>query len=182
MTEAPAPEFSRPFRLEHLGNAAVTERLSATPAERAALARRFGLISLDRLEAELTVAWRAAGTLLEVSGRLWAAAVQRCVVTLEPLPVQLDEAVALRFASAGARPSPHAPPDEEPEEAFDPDAPDPLPPEGLDLGEEVAQALSLALDPYPRAPGASLPEAAGDGADHPFAKLRALKEPPGEGR
>ena len=45
-----------------------------------------------------------------------------------------------------------------------------------DLGEALAQQLSLALDPYPRAPGASMPENAEDDAAHsPFAKLLRLK-------
>jgi len=166
----PPPEFSRPFRLESLGHATVVERLAATAAERAALARRLGLQSLDRLEAELALAWRAGGTVLTVTGRFQAAVVQRCVITLEPLPVSLDEPIALDFATHPAVPG---------EEPLDPDAPEPLPPGGLDLGEEVAQALSLALDPYPRKPGAVLPAAAGEPAEGPFAKLKGLK-PSGE--
>ena len=38
----------------------------------------------------------------------------------------------------------------------DQDPPEPLPPEGLDLGELVAQQLAVALDPYPRASGAEV--------------------------
>lgn len=168
MTE-PQPEFSRPFALDKLGHAAVTEHLTARPDERAALARRFGLLALDRLEAELTVAWQGGGTLLALDGWLKAEAVQRCVVTLEPVPQKIEESLHLRFS----RHLPAA--DEAEEEGLDPEAPEPLPPGGLDLGEEVAQALSLALDPYPRAPGATLPESSQAVEEGPFAKLKALK-------
>lgn len=166
--QGPVPEFSRPFRLEMLGHATVVERIVASPAERAALAKRLGLVALERLEAELALAWRAGGTVLAVSGRFQASLVQRCVVTLELLPATLDEPLELTFATH------RTPPGEEP---LDPDAPEPLPPGGLDLGEEVAQALSLALDPYPRKPGASLPDAATAPPEGPFAGLKALKPP-----
>ena len=165
---AGAVEFSRPFALDSLGHDAVTRRLEATPAERALLASRFGLLALDRLEAEVTLRWTAGGV-LRLDGRLRAAATQRCVVSLEPVPQSIDEPFSLRYSR-------HAEAEGgDPESGFDPDAPEPLPAEGLDLGEEVAQALSLALDPYPRAPGARL---ATDGEDEPkgaFAALRALK-------
>jgi hypothetical protein len=58
--------------------------------------------------------------------------------------------------------------------------PDDLPAEAgaVDMGEALAQQLSLALDPYPRAPGAELPAEATDGGAHgPFAALAKLKRP-----
>jgi hypothetical protein len=52
--------------------------------------------------------------------------------------------------------------------------------ETLDLGEALAEQLALALDPYPRAPGASL-AAAEDEEDEspargPFAGLAPLRK------
>ncbi len=167
----PAPEFSRPFALDTLGHEATARRLVASPAECAALAARFDLIALERLEAQVTLRWGAGGT-LTLDGRLQASVVQRCVVTLEPVPQQLDLPIRLRYSR-------HA--EEEASEGdedtgMDPDAPDPLPADSLDLGEEVAQALSLALDPYPRAPGATLPSPAAEDDGGPFAALKALKD------
>jgi uncharacterized metal-binding protein YceD (DUF177 family) len=51
----------------------------------------------------------------------------------------------------------------------------------IDIGEAVAQQLSLALDPFPRAPGATLEQEA-DLSDHspresPFAALAKLRKP-----
>jgi len=45
----------------------------------------------------------------------------------------------------------------------------------VDLGEELVQQLSLALDPYPRAPGAEIPPEHAGGAHGPFAALARLK-------
>ena len=52
--------------------------------------------------------------------------------------------------------------------------PEPVGPQGIDLGEAVAQQLAIALDPYPRAPGAALPEEP-RAAGGPFAALKSLK-------
>lgn len=167
---AGAPEFSRPFAIDSLGHERVTRRLEASPSEREALARRFGLLALDRLEAEVSLRW-AAGGALWLEGRLRATATQRCVATLEPVPQAIDEDFAISYSRHAE--AEQAAGDEE--ASLHPDAPEPLPAEGLDLGEEVAQALSLALDPYPRAPGASpeLPvEDEGGGA---FGALKGFK-------
>jgi len=54
-----------------------------------------------------------------------------------------------------------------------------LPAEGIDLGELVVQELAVALDPYPRAPGAEVPEAYRppevEEESGPFAALKVLK-------
>ena len=53
----------------------------------------------------------------------------------------------------------------------------------LDLGEVAAEALSLALDPFPRSPDAdkALAAAAGDAPEKPFAALAALRDRLGGG-
>ena len=59
------------------------------------------------------------------------------------------------------------------------DLPEPLPEGALDLGETVAQQLSLGLDPYPRAPGSELDSRwRGETGppQGPFAGLAALKK------
>jgi uncharacterized metal-binding protein YceD (DUF177 family) len=77
------------------------------------------------------------------------------------------------------------------------DAPEPLSGNMLDVGEIVAEQLSLAADPYPRRPGAKLEDVmpkprkgekaemeAGKGEQrrHPFAGLAALRDKPRRGR
>ena len=46
------------------------------------------------------------------------------------------------------------------DEADEADLPEPLEGDKIDLGEIVAQFLSVSIDPYPRAPGATLENAA----------------------
>lgn len=170
-------EFSRPFNLRELGERPLQRSLEAGPEERAALAERFGLIGLERLSAELTLRRLRGGGVVRVAGRLAAAATQRCVVTLGPVPATLEQGFELDFRPFGGR--------EEVEVVLDPEVEEPEPLEGdrLDLGELVAQQFALALDPYPRAPDAKLVQSnwgASDEeevpSDNPFAALASLKD------
>jgi uncharacterized metal-binding protein YceD (DUF177 family) len=172
-----AVEFSRPFNLGDLGERPVHRRVEAEAAERAALAERFGLLGLERLEARLTLRRLRGGRVIRVEGRLGATATQRCVLTLGPVPAELDEPFELDFQPAGADGPAEVVLDAEVEE------PEPLEGDRLDLGELIAQQFSLALDPYPRAEGAKLVQSdwgASDEeevpSDNPFAALAGLKD------
>jgi uncharacterized metal-binding protein YceD (DUF177 family) len=115
---------------------------------------------------------------VQVTGRVRGRVGQTCVVTLEPVENDIDEAIDLIFA----------PPEQIPtlahliEQAGESDAEIPDPPEPImdgivDLGRLATDALLLGIDPYPRKPGAvfELPEIPPDPEDHPFAALKALK-------
>jgi uncharacterized metal-binding protein YceD (DUF177 family) len=184
MTPAGArPEFSRPVDLERIGSAPYEVAIGANEAERAALAARLGLIALPRLEARLRLLRTGPGARLRLEGHLEAEAVQACVISLEPVPSRLTEDFVQVYdldpkAEADleqARDIAVAPGPED-------EDPEPIGPEGLDLGEAVAQQLALSLDPYPRAVGAAVPEnLAGQdeiqvARENPFAALKALKE------
>ncbi|GAB5470958.1 MAG: DUF177 domain-containing protein [Rhodospirillales bacterium] len=162
------PEFSRPFSLARLGAGRETQSLSASDAECAAVAERLGLVSLRSLSAEVTVTANPTAGVVDVGGALQARFTRLCVVTLKPFEQTLQEPLAQRYSLDSAS-------GDVPVEIH-PDAPDPLPDEGLDLGEEVVQHLSLVLDPYPRAPGAELPDSASDESANPFADLAVLRK------
>ena len=136
------PEFSRLVRVQDIGTLARREAIVATAAERAALAVRFGLIDLDRLEATLEVVEGAGG--ITVTGSIAAVGTQPCAVSAEPVPFTIAEPIALLFGTVS---------DADEIELSTPDL-DTLRLDGdtIDLGEAVAQSLGLALDPYPRAP------------------------------
>jgi uncharacterized metal-binding protein YceD (DUF177 family) len=161
------PEFSRRVRADSVGPEGLRERLRAAPAERAALAQRFGIESVDRLEATLDLAAEPGGT-IRVRGHLAADVTQVCVVTFDPVAQHIEEPVELRFVPAGMELA-----------EDDPGAPDEIPMsrgDVLDLGEAVAEQLALALDPYPRAEGAELPpEARESGSPGPFTALAKLR-------
>ena len=170
-----APEFSRPVRLDTLGEQPREMTLAAEPEERAALARRFGLLALDRLEAALTVTRRDDEIALH--GVLRGEVSQACVASGAPVPAALIIPFDILF-----RPQPTARPDEEVE--LSESEMDVVFYEGgeIDLGEAVAETLSLNLDPYPRAPeaDAALRTAGvkGEGEEekkNPFAALAGLK-------
>ncbi|MCH9011725.1 MAG: DUF177 domain-containing protein [Proteobacteria bacterium] len=165
----PQAEFSRLVPVDRLGEVEITEEISAEPGERAALARRFGLLSLDRLSATLRLERAGARNLVRVDGRLAAEVTQACVVTLEPVGAHLEKGFILLYDLDAAAAQDEVVVEPEAEEP-----PEPVGPHGIDLGEAVAQQLAIALDPYPRAPGAALPEEP-RAADGPFAVLESLK-------
>lgn len=155
MTEKrpPVPEFSRPIPLDSLGEGReFVLEIHAGAEERAALARRFGLVALDSLTAAVTATRTARGD-VRLAGRLKAHVVQTCVVTLEPVPAAIETEFVRLF-------SPTATWDESEEIVLAPeddDPPEPLTGGTVDPGEVAAETLGLALDPFPRAPGATLP-------------------------
>ncbi|HET6224263.1 MAG TPA: DUF177 domain-containing protein, partial [Dongiaceae bacterium] len=84
---------------DQIGVQETVREIAANAAECAALAERFGLLSLDRLTASLGLVRRRSG-LIEVHGRFEADLVQACVVTLEPVPAQLAAAFTVSFGVA----------------------------------------------------------------------------------
>lgn len=179
----PAAEFPRPFETEGLAGTPAVRRIEAKPEERAALARRLGLPDVAALTAELTLT-RLAGGFVRVEGSLSATLTQTCVVTLDPFEATVEDTFSALYAPADRIP--------EGDVMVDPDGdlPEPLDGTRIDLGELVAQQLSLALDPYPKAPGVVFegasagepdePDDAGpepDAARNPFAVLAKLGRP-----
>ena len=170
------PEFSRPVRIDTLGAQPRELKLAAEPAERAALARRFGLLALDRLEAEVTISRRDDEIALQ--GTLSAEVSQACVASGAPVPAALIVPFDILF-----RPQP-APGGADEEVELGEGELDVVFYDGgeIDLGEAVAETLSLNLDPYPRAPEAdAVLRAAGvrregeEEKESPFAALAGLK-------
>ena len=166
-----AGEFERMVKLDRLPPELTIE---ADAAERAALARRFGLPAIDSLGA--TVALSQAGDAIDARGRMTAAFAQRCAISDEPFANTLEEPLAIRFVPALAE----AGEDEELE--FASEEPDEIEYQGaaFDLGEAVAQSFGLALDPYATGPGADAARRAAGLTDEsaptgPFAALAALR-------
>ncbi|WP_431280636.1 YceD family protein [Humitalea sp. 24SJ18S-53] len=163
-----APEFSRPLPFSAVRTPGHVVEISASPAERAALALRLGLIDLPSLTARWRLSPEETGCIVaEVT--VLADVVQECVVTLDPVPQRVEETVRLRFLPPGVEPTDD-----------DPETPDDIPCERevMDLGEATAETLALLLDPYPRAEGAVLPDAATDADSGPFAGLSRLRGTP----
>lgn len=151
--------------------------------EREALAKAAGVTALHALEADIVLRrWRRDG--VEIKGELRARAEQPCVVTLEPVMQEIREPVRATFLpehSALAVPVER----QDRELVLDPegdDPPDTFEGDSIDVWPFVLEMLMLALDPFPRAPGAEFavgPDEAAMEAEKaeksPFAVLRGLK-------
>jgi uncharacterized metal-binding protein YceD (DUF177 family) len=165
-------EFSRRIDGLRLPPAGEKYEITAKPEERAALAKRFELLSLDKLEAMVKVAPMAGG-FYRLTADFTADLSQACAVTSEPVPAHIAESFTLTYG----------PVEEETEIILDGEAEpiEPLDDGMIDIGEAVAQQLSLSLDPFPRAPGASLEEEAdlsdSSPRESPFAALAKLRKP-----
>ena len=156
------PELYRPVAADRVGAAGLQVVVEAEAAECAALARRMQIPELLSLRCAFELVRLTADTIL-AEGRLQARLVQTCVVSLEDFETEVEEAFRVRFVPAGQE-----------SDDVDPEADDEIGcADGvLDLGEAAAEQLGLALDPYPRAPGAELPEIETEAEEHPFAALR----------
>ena len=178
MHPAETVEFSRPLALDRVSSTQHREEITATEKECAALAERFGLVSLDSLTASFTLK-RVRRDLVRVKGRVSADLVQTCVVTLDPVPARIDERFEVDFLE-GAQPA-VADLELDVEGA---EAPEPVLDGRIDLGELAAEQLGLSIDPYPRKADAAVPaewtaEIAAEplpvNRPNPFAALEKLK-------
>lgn len=174
----PSAEFSRPVAVDRLGPEEAVFEIAPSGGERAALAKRFGLISLDGLEAKVTLRRLDDARRVRLSATFSVDVVQSCVVTLEAVPSHIEDSFVLVYQE-GAKEFRKAICLLEGE-----DPPEPLIDGVIDVGEAVAEHLGLALDPYPRAPGAdhsALGSYRGSGGEEgeapesPFRQLARLK-------
>ncbi|HMQ58654.1 MAG TPA: DUF177 domain-containing protein [Rhizobiaceae bacterium] len=179
------PAISFPVNVTRMPEGGRVVRIAAGPRELRALAQGHGLAEVGSFEAELKVArWKSTG--VRVAGRVVADVVQSCVVTLEPVEAHVDAPVDAIFVPPTSR---LARPDRDGDAAIliDPDGPDlpeVLESDELDLGAVAEEFFELALDPFPRSPGADLPAPEGgnevDEKVTPFAKLAQLRKDRGE--
>lgn len=163
---SPRHPFSHPVRLNQVG-IGVTRTLEPNEAERKAIARWLDLQAVDAFSTKLTLAPAEVGWLL--TGRVKAEVTQRCGLTLAPLPATVDEAFALRLVEADATEA------GEVEVSLDDEGADVIEDGQVDLGHHAVEQLSLALDPFPRAPGAEFVQPEESAEVSPFAVLKGLK-------
>ena len=164
-----AVEFSRPERLDSIGAGERSVTIEANADERRQLAGRFGLVAIEALSGEFMLRREAAG--IRVRGRVTATLTQACSVTGDPLPAQVDEPIDLMFVAEGEQGD---------EVELSDDTIDTVFHDGgvIDLGEVAAETMALALDPFPRGPGAdaALKQAGvlSEGEAGPFGALAGL--------
>jgi uncharacterized metal-binding protein YceD (DUF177 family) len=155
--------------------------IAADAGTRGAVAKAVNVAALPRLEASFELTRQRDG--IRVAGRVSATVGQTCVVTLEPMESEIEEAIDVVFVPPHDEPKrARAADDAERAEAVDAEDPPEILRDGtIDLGAVATEFLLLGIDPYPRKPGAvfDAPKVPDDPASHPFAALAALKKDPG---
>lgn len=165
--------FAHALRLDRIHDGERME-LVADDDERRSIADRFGLDSIDSLQAHIGLTRK--GATVRAEGRLFGSLQQSCVVTGEPVPAHVDEPFSILFV-----PEPEGTRSDEEIELVSDDC-DVVFYEGasIDLGAAIADSLALSLDPYPRSAGAeaALKEAGvlSEAEASPFAALAQLKK------
>lgn len=173
-------EFSRPMTLAEAKRQTGALVLAADEGERAALAARFGLAALDRLDARIL--FEVDDETIRLTGDVAGKAVQYCVATGEPVPASVRAPLEVRLVPEAAT----GEVEEVELDSADLDV-ETYPPGGrFDVGEIVAETFALALDPWPRsveadaflkARGVLKEEEAGS-----FGALAALRDTLGKGQ
>jgi len=166
-------DFGHRLRLDRIADGQRID-LVADDEERAEVAKRLRLESLERLDAHAVL--DRDGAQVRARGRVRAALEQACIATGEPVGEHVDEAFDIVFLPAPA----DGTPDDEielGEEDCDTVFYDG---QAIDLGAAIADTLALAMNPYPRSPGAeaALKEAGVMSEEEagPFAALAQLKK------
>ena len=155
-------ELSRPISLSKIGPAGITVVVRATTEECAAVAVRMDVPAIGRLECVFNLTAEDDGVSIFARGRLRAEVTHVCVISAEEFETTVEDEFEIRFVPAVAE-----------QVDTNPDLPDEIPYEldTIDLGEATAEQLGLALDPYPRMDGATVPVIEDDGGSSPFSVL-----------
>lgn len=157
-------EFSRAVPLSKIAPGGTTFAVTATADECAVLAARMGIPAVHALDCSFTVIpERADPSRIQASGLLRARVTRECIVSAEEFETPVADVFSVIFVPEG-----------EESEDPDPDMDDEIPYRGdtIDLGEAAAEQLALALDPYPRIEGATVPEIDPEEDRNPFAVLK----------
>ncbi len=166
--------MTRMFDLGVLSDAGYATTITASPSELERLAEWEDVEEVSLFQGEVTLK-RLSQTRFRFEAKLTVEITQRCVVTLEPVRSYISREFTrqlhytpARYPEKGGAITLGAAEDEAPEEIHSPQ---------FDLAGPLLEEFSLAIDPYPRAPGVAFspPEEQADVAENPFAVLKGLK-------
>jgi hypothetical protein len=170
--------LSHSYNLARLGNAGDTVQFAADDAQRAAMARWSGVLSVDRLEARVEIR-KISSSRFGLTFHMVADLTQACVVTLELVKSHLERNFARELEFVGATHHRTAESaltelvlDTEAEEG-----PEEIQSLHYDLAIPVLEEYTLSLEPYPRCPGVEFapPSDPEDRPESPFAVLKTIK-------
>ena len=181
MTRPNASQAADPWRyqvvVDQIPDTGLHRDIEADSVACEAMAELAEVREISSAKASFDVTLRK-GDRVHVAGRVRALVGQICVVTLDPMESTIDEAIDLEFAPPEQIPQLSDLVDEAEESDEEiPDPPEPIVNGMIDLGRIATDALFLAINPYPRKPGAVFEPKLepADPGDHPFAALKAFK-------
>lgn len=182
-TQTAKPPLSYPVKVGNVSANPVTVKMEAAPDELKSLAQLWKVLSVRSLKAEMEISrWKKDG--VRIKGRVKAEIEQACVVTLEPVGARIDEAFEQIFVPEGSKLARIVLSDTA-EMVLDPegpDAPETFTGDTIDVGDVVAEAVALAIDPYPRKEGVDFEDhlesdpSQESGRPSPFAALKDWKK------
>lgn len=176
MSANPQLAFSEVIRINEIG-AGIDRRLVPDADAMKRIAKALDLASLSAFEADVKVVPAHIGWTL--SGRVQATLEQTCGITLEPLPVQVDERFSIDLVETPTDPALGT---EEMEITLEDDSPDVIEDGRIDLGQYAVEQLALQLDPFPRKPGAEFVQPEEPAEISPFAVLKQFKAKDEDGK
>lgn len=151
-----AKEWVYTVRAELVPDSGVKLDISSNEAERASIAARLGILSVDDLTARIAVKKRNGGHVMEIKGQLEAQIVQECAKSLAPVASHVTDEFTAWFADYESAVSFNKARRDQSARLSDEDHPitdeseDPEPMENgqVNVADLVVQYLSLAIDPY----------------------------------
>ncbi len=189
--ETPIIEWSHPLEAEKAGVEVMDLIISPPEAVLPALCERLGIERLEACKADIRLDREKGNLVIYVSGKVTARVHQKCVITLEPVISEISEDFEAWFSDPEQAVSLHKARQIKEAEKYNVETPmmeeqedpEPITDGKIDLGEVVTQFLSLAIDPYPHAPGAKGDESAApkeisvipEERRNPFAALKDWK-------
>lgn len=178
MTEL--PQIAVPVEFTSIGNVPEDRRVQPAADVRERLAAAWGVLEVPQLIADLTLVRQKDGV-VHVTGTVKAAVVQECVVSFQPVRQEIEELIDSRFSDRAAPVDPGQRAGLEVHIDVAAETPEPVRDGLIDISTLVLEHAALAIEPYPRAEGAEIPEEyankGGSSEESPFAMLSQLVDP-----
>jgi len=161
-------------RFDNLPTKGRTLVVETTPEQRARIAERLNVDSVEAFSARLSLVPIRGG--IQVKGHLEAEITQSCVVTFVPVRQKITEQLERIFLHGDESGEVAAPGVEVFVDLEGDDLPDYFGGQEVDFTDFLMEHLALGIDPYPRAPGAVVPDVNDPPeSTSPFASLKHLK-------
>jgi hypothetical protein len=173
---ATAPPFEQFYDLADLSEAGADVAVETSVPERERIARWADVVSVEQFEGRVALR-RLSASRFAYEAALSADIVQSCVVTLEPVHTHIAREFHRELHLTPALKKAAAPGGEVPVSVTEDDGPEEIASTRFDLAAPLLEEFSLAIDPYPRAPGVEFepPPSAKARPDSLFAVLKRLK-------